>query len=156
MRVLVDTCIWSRSLRRASGSHPDTAKELRRLILEHRVEIIGPIRQELLSGIREETHFERLKQHLEPFPDIPLETADHTTAAWFFKICRREGIQGSNTDFLICSVAARRSMAVYTDDRDFSLFAKHIPVVLHESRHALHRNQHFSRALDSIASSDHE
>ncbi len=132
MRVLVDTCIWSRSLRRASGSHPDTIKELRRLILEHRVEIIGPIRQELLSGIRIEAHFEKLKKHLEPFPDIPLETDDYTTAAGFFNTCRRQGIQGSNTDFLICSVSARRNMAVYTDNRDFRLFAKHIPVVLHE------------------------
>ncbi len=132
MRVLVDTCIWSQSLRRASGRNTDTVKELRRLILEHRVEIIGPIRQELLSGIREEAQFDKLKKHLEAFPDIHLETADFTTAAGFFNTCRREGIQGSNTDFLICSVAARRSMAVYTHERDFLLLAEHIPVILHE------------------------
>ncbi|HPF32113.1 MAG TPA: PIN domain-containing protein [Candidatus Sabulitectum sp.] len=136
MRVLVDTCIWSQSLRRASGRNTDTVKELRRLILEHRVEIIGPIRQELLSGIREEAHFEKLKKHLEAFPDIHLETADFTTAAGFFNTCRREGIQGSNTDFLICSVAVRRNMAVYTDDGDFRLYAGHIPLVLHEPRQA--------------------
>jgi len=134
MRILVDTCIWSEALRRSSKEESDVPRELRRLIFEHRVEIIGPIRQELLSGLREDAQFEKLEKHLEAFPDIPLEAADHATAARYFNTCRAKGIQGSNTDFLICAVAVRRDMAIYTTDMDFRQFAKHLPVILHETR----------------------
>ncbi|HPO37554.1 MAG TPA: hypothetical protein PLU38_12910, partial [Kiritimatiellia bacterium] len=40
--------------------------------------------------------------------------------------------QGSNTDFLICAAAVRRDLCIFTCDRDFSHFAKCLPVVLHE------------------------
>ena len=134
MRILVDTCVWSEALRRKTGEESDVSRELQGLILEHRVEIIGPIRQELLSGLREDTQFERLEEHLEAFPDITLESADHITAAKFFNKCRVKGIQGSNTDFLICAVAVRREMAIYTTDRDFQQFIKYLPIILHETR----------------------
>ena len=134
MRILVDTCVWSEALRRKTCEESDVSRELQGLILEHRVEIIGPIRQELLSGLREDTQFDRLEEHLEAFPDITLEAADHITAAKFFNKCRAKGIQGSNTDFLICAVAVRREMAIYTTDRDFQQFIKYLPIVLHETR----------------------
>jgi predicted nucleic acid-binding protein len=46
---------------------------------------------------------------------------------------RSKGIQGSNTDFLICAAAVRRDMAIFTIDKDFLRFAKCLPIVLHES-----------------------
>jgi len=134
MRILVDTCVWSEALRRKISTESDVSRELQRLIFEHRVEIIGPIRQELLSGLREVTQFDRLEQHLEAFPDIVLEAVDHITAAKFFNICRVKGIQGSNTDFLICAVSARLEMAIYTTDKDFQQYSKYLPIVLHETR----------------------
>jgi predicted nucleic acid-binding protein len=112
----------------------EPVKELRSLILEHRVEIIGPIRQEILSGLREEAQFERLEKQIGSFPDILLETADYTMAAKFFNTCRAQGVQGSNTDFLICATAVRRDLAIFTTDKDFPLFAKHLPIVLHRIR----------------------
>jgi predicted nucleic acid-binding protein len=108
--------------------------EFRNLILEHRVDIIGPIRQEILSGLREIAQFERLESHLSAFPDIPLETADFIMAAKFFNTCRTKGIQGSNTDFLICAVSVQRQLAIYTTDNDFNLYAKYLPIILHEAR----------------------
>ncbi len=54
MKVLVDTSVWSIVLRRAKRTRGEVSDELRSLILEHRVEIIGPIRQEILSGLRED------------------------------------------------------------------------------------------------------
>jgi predicted nucleic acid-binding protein len=134
MRVLVDTSVWSEALRRSKKVESDIVREFRSLILEHRVDIIGPIRQEILSGLREETQFEKLQNHLAAFPDIPLKTDDYVTAAKFFNMCRAKGVQGSNTDFLICAVAVRRQLAIYTTDKDFILFAKHLPIVLHEQR----------------------
>lgn len=134
MRILVDTCVWSEALRWKSSKESDISRELHDLILEHRVEIIGPIRQELLSGIRQKSQFEKLEKHLEAFPDIALETADYVTASHFFNECRAKGIQGSNTDFLICAVAVRREMAIYTTDRDFQHFARCLPITFHKTR----------------------
>lgn len=134
MRVLVDTSVWSEALRRAKKIESDVVREFRSLIVEHRVDIIGPIRQELLSGLREDALFEILDKHLIAFPDLTLVSEDYITAAKFFNICRAKGIQGSNTDFLICAVAVRRQLALYTTDNDFVFFAKHLPIVLHETR----------------------
>jgi len=134
MRILVDTSVWSEALRRAKKIESDVIREFRSLIVEHRVDIVGPIRQEVLSGLREDAQFEKLEKHLAAFLDLPLASEDYITAAKFFNICRAKGVQGSNTDFLICAVAVRRQLAIYTTDKDFSLFAKHLPIVLHESR----------------------
>jgi predicted nucleic acid-binding protein len=134
MKALVDTSVWSESLRRKQGASSSAAQELQALISERRVAIIGPIRQEILSGVRDEKQFEKLRRHLIPFPDVTLTTDDYETAARFFNTCRGRGVQGSNTDFLICAVAARREFAIFTTDRDFERFAKHLPIALHESR----------------------
>lgn len=134
MRVLVDTSVWSEALRRAKRVETGVVTEFRDLIMEHRADIIGPIRQEVLSGLREDAQFEKLELHLAAFPDLPLTEDDYVTAAQFFNICRANGVQGSNTDFLVCAVAVRRKLAIYTTDKDFSLFAKHLPIVLHQKR----------------------
>ena len=120
------------ALRRGKNLISAHAEELRNLILDHRVEIIGPIRQELLSGIRETRQFKKLKSHLAAFPDIPLITEDYIVAAKFYNICKSNGLQGSNTDFLICAVAIRNHLSIFTTDKDFSFFTKHLPIVLHE------------------------
>lgn len=93
--------------------------------------MIGAIRQELLSGIKDRAQFERLREHLRSFPDLPLTNEDYEQAAEFFNTCRQQGIQGSNTDFLICAVAVRNSLSILTNDEDFEYFAKVLPVSLH-------------------------
>jgi predicted nucleic acid-binding protein len=134
LRILIDTSVWSTALRRGKNASSPEANELRNLITDHRVEIIGPVRQELLSGIREVPQFKKLEKHLAAFPDIPLTTDDYVAAAKFFNICKSKGVQGSNTDYLICAVSVRCGMSIFTTDKDFHLFAKHIPIVLHEAR----------------------
>jgi predicted nucleic acid-binding protein len=131
MNVLVDTCVWSLALRRDKRKISAPIQELRHLIQDHRVQIIGPIRQEILSGIRNEPQFNKLRKHLEGFPDIPIFTDDYVKAAKFFNLCRSKGIQGSNTDFLICAVAVRNKFSIFTTDKDFELFSKHIKIILH-------------------------
>ncbi len=134
MRVLIDTSVWSQALRRRRDSQNPEAEELRRLITFHVAEIIGPIRQEILSGVREAAQFARLEGHLAAFPDLPLLIEDYVTAAKFFNVCRSKGIQGSNTDFLICAVAVRHDLAIFTTDGDFPQFARCLPIVMHEVR----------------------
>ena len=50
MKILVDTCVWTAFLRRNRIKADPLATELERLIRADRVEMLGPIRQELLSG----------------------------------------------------------------------------------------------------------
>lgn len=135
MRVLVDTSVWSLSLRRRarSAAHPCRA-ELHALIEEGRAAIIGPIRQELLSGIRTAAQFDLLRTHLRAFPDLVLDGEDYEEAARFFNLCRARGVQGSNTDFLICAAGGRREMPILTTDDDFTRYARLLPIVLHEPR----------------------
>jgi predicted nucleic acid-binding protein len=134
MNVLVDTSIWSQALRRGVPGDPVIVKELAELIRELRAQIIGPIRQELLSGIKSESQFERLKTYLSDFQDITLEQPDFEIAADFYNRCRRVGIQGSNTDFLICSVACSRNLAIFTTDNDFLSFQQHLSIKLYTPR----------------------
>lgn len=131
MKVLVDTSVWSLALRRRRAQTEPEVAELRSLIDEGRVAMIGPIRQELLSGLRTAGTFDRLRDQLAAFPDEPLVAADYERAAEHFNTCRAKGIQGSNTDFLICAAAERRTLPILTTDADFSRFAGVIPITLH-------------------------
>lgn len=132
MKVLVDTSVWSLALRREAHAHHPEAEELKNLVAAHIVEIIGPIRQELLSGVRDQEQFTRLESSLAAFPDLPLGTKDYVLAAKFFNLCRSKGIQGSNTDFLICAVAVRGDLAIFTTDLDFGQYKKCLPINLYE------------------------
>lgn len=132
MKVLVDTSVWSLALRRSRGpANASAVSELAPLVEDGRVAMIGPIRQELLSGIKERAYFERLREHLRAFPDVEILAADYEEAASFYNRCREKGIQGSNTDFLICAIAARNKFSIFTADADFTHFAKVLPIALH-------------------------
>ena len=127
MKVLVDTSVWSLALRRRAPAHP-AVDELRRLIGQGRAAMVGPVRQELLSGIRDRAVFERLRDHLQAFPDEAIHSADYERAADCFNVCRATGIQGSNTDFLICAVAERLGFPILTTDADFLTFSRVLPI----------------------------
>lgn len=134
MRVLVDTSVWSLSLRRNQPADSPAVTELVELIREVRGQIIGPVRQELLCGIKSQIQYQKLRNHLRAFPDLEITSRDYESAADFFNICRGKGIQGSNTDFLICAVAARHKIPIFTTDEDFKLFQPHLPITFHHIR----------------------
>jgi predicted nucleic acid-binding protein len=131
MKVLVDTCVWSHALRR-KNPHLKIEQKLKEIIKDGRLVILGPIRQELLSGISKEPQFEALKERLSPFEDLQLTTYHFIKAAEFSNICMNKGIQGSTTDFLICSVAYLESLEIFTTDLDFKNYKKHLSIELFE------------------------
>ena len=98
------------------------------------MQLIGPVRQEILSGIKSHAQFTKLRDHLRPFPDLELTTRDFESAAEFYNLCRGKGVQGSNTDFLICAVAVRHQMSIFTTDADFTYFQQYLPIKLHRLR----------------------
>ncbi|MGA2356314.1 MAG: PIN domain-containing protein [Terriglobales bacterium] len=135
--VLVDTPVWSLALRRRPEnlSPPDRqlTQALAELIREGRVQLLGPIRQELLSGLREEAQFRKLRDYLRAFPENPLELADYEHAAHVSNRCRSKGIAGSAVDFLICAAAHRRDWTIFTTDEDFQNYASVLPLRLHRA-----------------------
>ncbi len=134
MKVLVDTSVWALALRRKRQAPSPVVREMAEVVREGRVVMIGPIRQELLSGLKESLQFDLLRGHLRAFPDLALESADFEEAAQCFNRCRAMGVQGSNTDFLICAVAVRRDWAIFTTDGDFPAYARVLPLHLHQPR----------------------
>jgi predicted nucleic acid-binding protein len=135
MTVLVDTPVWSLALRRRaddlSGHEQALTQALAELIQDGRAQVIGVIRQELLSGIREPERFQKLRDYLRAFAEPVLEVRDYEDAAQMHNQCRTRGIAGSGIDFLICAVAHRRDWQVFTTDRDFERYAKLLPVRLY-------------------------
>ena len=134
MKVIVDTSVWSLALRRGKDIESKHVEELEELIKEVRAQLIGPVRQELLNGIKSEKQYKVLKKHLRAFKDLDIETEDYELAAEYYNTARGNGIQGSNTDFLLCAISTRHRMPIFTTDNDFIHFQSVIPIELHKIR----------------------
>ena len=69
-------------------------------IQSDQVVLIGPICQELLSGIRFEEQFSKLQDRLRAFPDMLLRTEDYELAARCFNRCRLAASRDRTPTFL--------------------------------------------------------
>ena len=127
---IADTSVWSPFLRKSQELNGEARKRLRDGISNGAVHLLGIIKQECLSGIRENQQYERLKEILGGFPEELATSEDHLRAAELFNICRRNGIQGSTADFLICSQSIRLGYPVLTMDKDFTRYAQYLPILL--------------------------
>ncbi len=135
MKVLVDTSVWSLALRRrknlAFGAEQQAIiTAFADLMRDGRAVMMGAIRQELLCGIKTQAQFDALKSMLTAFDDVPLTLQDYEKAAEAFNTCRANGVQGSNTDFLICAVSINHQLPVFSIDNDFQLYRQWLPVQL--------------------------
>ncbi len=137
MKVIVDTSIWSEALRRDTKNSKieSIRNEIRELIDESRIIVLGVILQELLSGIKNKTQFIELKNHFEAFDIEKLKKEYFITAADFYNQCRQKGIQGSHIDFYICAVAFVNNWLLYTNNKDFNNYAKIIKIKLYKCRY---------------------
>jgi predicted nucleic acid-binding protein len=128
MLVLVDTSIWSLALRRKSrdlsARELSLTQALEELIRDGRAQLVGVVRQELLSGIRDPQRFEKLRNYLRAFDDPVLRADDFETAAEMHNRCRGRGIAGSAIDFLLCAVAELRQWQIFTTDQDFEHYRR--------------------------------
>lgn len=129
MKVLVDTCVWSQVFRKKASDLKIT-NQLKDFISDGRVVMIGSVRQEILSGISNPSQFNKLKHSLSSFEDIPLKTDHFVKAAEFSNICRKNGIQGSATDFLICAIANLEKISIFTIDKDFISYNKYLKTTI--------------------------
>ncbi len=121
MKLLVDTSVWSLALRRknTAGLSLDEQKlktKLVQAIQDGRVAMLGLLRQEILSGIKEKVQFDKVKAALDPYLDEPINTADHEYAARIYNECRNQGVEAGTVDIVICAVAVRRGWEILSGD----------------------------------------
>jgi len=137
VKVLVDTPIWSYALRSRKKEYQYEVEKFESLIKDQRVLIIGPIRQEILSGYSNLEKFEKLKEYLSFFENSSIQDSDYESAAEMNNQCRKKGIHGSHIDFLICAVANRLDVPIFTTDKDFSRYKKVLPIKLFDPKPTL-------------------
>lgn len=130
MKVLVDTPIWSYALRSRNKRYRSEIETLTALIRDQRAIIIGPIRQEILSGYSDLHKYRIIREKLSYFENTPIIDSDYELAAEFSNQCRKNGIQGSHIDFLICAVANRIDAPIFTNDNDFVHYQKVLTIKL--------------------------
>jgi predicted nucleic acid-binding protein len=124
--ILVDTSVLSLAFRRRIKPDPEPpqVQMFRRLIeRDHPVAIPGIALQELLSGIRVEAEFERLRDLMEGFPLILAARSHHVDAARIVNKCRQMGITASAIDCLIAALAIETKSQLLTSDQDFARIA---------------------------------
>jgi predicted nucleic acid-binding protein len=91
------------------------------------------VRLEILAGITPLERQRAVRRDLDAFASLKLSTTDHDLAAEFFSLCVSKGIQAGLVDLLLCATAIRRKMPIFTQDRDFLHYSKHLPVKLHRT-----------------------
>jgi hypothetical protein len=133
MKCIIDTSVWSLALRKAPKNKEEIEliEIVKTIIREMRVVMIGPIRQELLSGISDIKKFEQLRKRMSVFTDRIINTEEYEIAAEYSNECRRNGIQGSHIDYLICAVATANDNCIITLDKDFANYQKYIPIKIY-------------------------
>jgi predicted nucleic acid-binding protein len=138
MNVLIDTSVWSLALRRKHETLGDNERllviELSELIREGRAKVIGLVRQELLSGIKSNEQYEKLRVYLRAFPDEPIDTSDYEEAAKAGNRCRAKGVVVSIVDVLLCAVTVKRDWSLFTTDPDFLHYRRVLPLSIHAPR----------------------
>jgi predicted nucleic acid-binding protein len=134
LKVLVDTPVWSIGFRRRPQDlNADEVRlkgALGELAQEGRALLIGPVRQELLSGLREHSQFNRMIRILQPFPDAEIKTEDYENAARMSNLCSSSGLANTSVDMLICAVAVASGVPILTTDRDFLRYVRVLPIQL--------------------------
>jgi len=121
VKILVDSCVWSLALRRRSKAllskdEQRTVAILSEAVENGRIAIIGPIRQEVLSGIKDPARFEKLRGALGAFPDEPIATRQYEEAARLYNLCRSRDVECGSVDMLLCAIAAHRRWSILTTD----------------------------------------
>jgi predicted nucleic acid-binding protein len=77
--------------------------------------------------------FNKLRTKMRAFTDFKIKSADYELAAEYYNNCMKNGIQGSAIDFLICSISVRNKFKIYTEDGDFKLYQKYLPIKFYKA-----------------------
>jgi predicted nucleic acid-binding protein len=125
MRVLVDTSVWSLSLRREGPADHVAVVKLTTLIDRNTSLVLtGLILQEILQAFRSDREARRVARYLEPVPLLQLARSDYVAAASLRRRCAAEGVAASTADCQIAAAAIGHKCALLTADADFERIAE--------------------------------
>jgi len=125
LRVVVETSVWSLSLRRGGpADHPAVRKLAILLRANEDVVLIGLILQEVLQGFREDRPFQQVAARLEAFQLLELRRSEVLAAARLHRRCAAEGVSASTADCQIAAAAIRHDCWLLTADADFGRIAR--------------------------------
>lgn len=119
MTLLVDTSVWSLSLRRDPIDTPELSALRSALGGTDLVATTGIVVQEVVQGIVSESARGRVRDRLSRMTRIDADLDDYLTAAEAFVACRRQGVQLGTVDALLAALCVRRDVTLLTTDRDF-------------------------------------
>ena len=132
--IFLDTPILSIAYRRKYQENVEKPIEvmmLQQMVAEHKpIQIPGIVVQEFLSGLKEETQFQKLQKLAESFPIVLATKQHHIEAAKIVNVCRRHGVTTSATDCLIAAMAIEQKAQLFTMDQDFVYMARYCPIHL--------------------------
>ncbi|MEN9309205.1 MAG: hypothetical protein RL173_3137, partial [Fibrobacterota bacterium] len=117
-QVLIDTNIWSTFFRRNKPEDQKLRANIEMLMQENRISMIGPIRQEILTGIKDDNKYAILKEYLQAFEDEPITTEAYEYAAKVANGCMKNGIAISAIDAIIVAVIVLHGFEIYSNDQD--------------------------------------
>jgi predicted nucleic acid-binding protein len=120
-RVLIDTSVWVRYLRRNPG--PEIVRRVREWLTAGRAATTEIVQIELLQATRTPAEFDRLSATLEALPRLTLEPTTWRAAAHNAFALRRAGIIVPTTDLLIATVAQQDEAELAHLDPHYELMA---------------------------------
>ena len=129
MKLLVDTCVWSLTLRR---DNPRDVPAVDRLLAAlgggETVYSTGLILQELLQGFAGPKDRDQIVDRFSALPLVVPDRQDHIAAAELRNECRRAGVQIGTIDALLARLCLRHDLELLTTDLDFDRVAERVPL----------------------------
>ncbi len=125
--IFVDTSVWSLAFRRKQEqSNHSVIKQLKTLIEQDEALVVpGIVFQELLTGLKEESQFNRMYQLITGFTILVANESHHKLAAQIANNCRKNGVATTATDCLIAAMAISYEAQLLTTDKDFAYMANY-------------------------------
>ncbi len=131
MTILVDTSVWSLSLRKDGPANHPAVEKLQRLILDaQNIVLLGIILQEILQGFKQAGTFSKVNSYLDAFPLLTLNRSDFVAAAQLRRQATAKGVALSTPDCQIAAAAINHQCHLLTTDHDFSNIAHWAPLQL--------------------------
>ena len=131
MMVLVDTSVWSLSLRRNAPAKSGAAQKLAALLEDDQdLVLTAVILQEVLQAFRSDSTFRRVAAHLKPFPLLEITRSVCVRASRLHRKCASRGIAATTADCQIAAAAIEHGCLLLTADRDFERVAALSPLRL--------------------------
>lgn len=126
MTLLVDTSVWSLTLRRDKEASEPEVQQLKDALLGADVIVTtGLVLQELLQGFSGPKAAAQIVDRFAALPLLQPDREDHVAAAELRNTCRRSGVQIGTIDALLAQLCIRHDLVLLSTDNDFKLAAAH-------------------------------